>query len=46
MRVIIDEKLTKYDSIFGGGGERTKLLELKTEDVIKLNDGIVADITE
>lgn len=46
MRVIIDEKLIKYDSIFGGGGERTKLLELKTNDVVRLNNGLVADITE
>jgi len=46
MTVIIDEKLTKYDSIFGGGGDRTKLLELKTNDVIRLNNGLVADITE
>ena len=46
MQIILDQKLTKYESIYGGGGVRTKLLELKTEDVISLNDAIVADITE
>ncbi|MFH1722421.1 MAG: YbaK/EbsC family protein [Candidatus Altiarchaeota archaeon] len=46
MKVILDKKLMHYESIFGGGGERTKLLELKTEDVIRLNNAIVADITE
>jgi Cys-tRNA(Pro) deacylase len=46
MIVILDKKLTQYESIYGGGGERTKLLELKTNDVIRLNNAIVADITE
>ena len=46
MKVIIDEKLIKYDSIFGGGGLRTKLLELKTSDVVRLNKALIDDITE
>ena len=46
MKVILDKKLIQYESIYGGGGERTKLLELKTDDVIRLNKAIVADITE
>jgi len=46
MKVILDKKLMQYTSIYGGGGERTKLLELKTDDVIRLNNAIVADITE
>ena len=45
MKVALDKRLLKHKTIFGGGGKRTKLLELKTEDVIKLNDAIVADIT-
>jgi Cys-tRNA(Pro) deacylase len=46
MKTVLDKKLTQYESIYGGGGERTKLLELKTQDVIKLNNAIVAEITE
>jgi Cys-tRNA(Pro)/Cys-tRNA(Cys) deacylase len=46
MKVVLDEKLKSFDSIFGGGGERTRLLELKTADVIRLNNAITADITE
>jgi len=46
MKVVLDKKLTQYESIYGGGGERTRLLELKTDDVIRLNDAVVADITE
>ena len=46
MKVILDQNLTKYDSIYGGGGVRTKLLEMKTDDVIRLNNAIIADITE
>jgi len=45
MRVVLDKSLTSYESIFGGGGARDKILELKTEDVISLNNAIVADIT-
>ena len=46
MKVIIDKKLTDYESIYGGGERVTNLLELKTDDVIKLNNAIVKDITE
>jgi len=46
MSVIIDEKLLKFENIYGGGGTREKLLELKTQDVIKINNAKVSDITE
>jgi Cys-tRNA(Pro) deacylase len=46
MKVVLDQKLRQHRYICGGGGERTRLLELRTSDVIRLNDAIVADITE
>ena len=46
MRVVLDAKLSVHETIYGGGGSRTKLLELKTRDVIQLNHALVADITE
>jgi prolyl-tRNA editing enzyme YbaK/EbsC (Cys-tRNA(Pro) deacylase) len=46
MRVVMDTRLTRFDSIYGGGGTRTRLLELKVSDVIRLNDAILGDITE
>jgi Cys-tRNA(Pro) deacylase len=46
MKVILDKKLLQYDSIYGRGGKRTKLLELKTADIKRLDEAIVADITE
>ena len=46
MKVVLDKKLIQYKSIYGGGGERTKLLELKTDDVIRLNNAVIAEITE
>ena len=46
MKVVLDEKLMKYETIYGGGGIRTRILELRTNDVIRLNSAIVADITE
>lgn len=46
MSVIVDKKIAKYDTVYGGGGIRTKLLELKVSDVIRLNSASVEDITE
>jgi Cys-tRNA(Pro) deacylase len=46
LRVIIDRLLTDYQTLFCGGGSRERLLELKVEDVIRLDDGIVADISK
>lgn len=46
MRTVIDRSLLKYDTVYCGGGSRGKLLELKTEDIVRLNHSIVADITK
>jgi Cys-tRNA(Pro)/Cys-tRNA(Cys) deacylase len=46
MRVVLDSSLTSFETIYGGGGTRTRLLELLVEDVIKLNEAVVADIIE
>jgi prolyl-tRNA editing enzyme YbaK/EbsC (Cys-tRNA(Pro) deacylase) len=34
-----------YETIYCGGGSRDKLLELKTKDVISLNEAVVAEIS-
>ncbi len=44
-KVVFDTELTRFDSLYGGGGSRNKLVELKVEDALKLTDGIVADIS-
>lgn len=46
MKVIVDEKIVQFETVFNGGGSRNLLVELKTQDIIKLNDAVVADITE
>ena len=46
MRVVIDSELTKYRTIYCGGGTRDRLLELLVEDVISLNEAIIADISK
>ncbi|MEM7821603.1 MAG: YbaK/EbsC family protein [Candidatus Aenigmatarchaeota archaeon] len=45
-KVVIDIKVMQHETVFGGGGSRTKLIELKPEDIQKLNNAIVADIAE
>jgi Cys-tRNA(Pro) deacylase len=46
MKVILDRRLTAYDSLYGGGGDRTTLLELKVPDILHLDGAKVADIVE
>jgi len=45
MRTIVDESILNYETIYCGGGSRNKLLELKTTDIIRMNNAIVAKIT-
>jgi Cys-tRNA(Pro) deacylase len=45
VKVVFDRELTRFDTIYGGGGSRNKLVELKVQDALKLTGGIVADIS-
>jgi len=45
-KVVVDVKVMQFDTVFGGGGSRKKLIELKSKDIQKLNNAIVADIAE
>jgi Cys-tRNA(Pro) deacylase len=44
MDVIIDVTVMHYDTVYGGGGSRNKLIELKTQDIQQLNSAKIADI--
>lgn len=46
MKTLFDESLLKYETLYCGGGSRNKLLEMKTNDIIKLSDAIIAKISE
>ncbi|MCX8188300.1 MAG: YbaK/EbsC family protein [Nitrososphaeria archaeon] len=45
MKIIMDKSLLLYKTVFCGGGSRTKLLELNTEDIVRVGQAIVADIS-
>ncbi len=45
MRAVVDKSLLEYETVYCGGGSRDRLLELRTEDIIELNNSIVADIS-
>ena len=45
MRVVIDEDLLRFETIFCGGGSRDRLVELKTKDIVSLNDSVVTKIS-
>jgi len=46
IRTIIDEKVMSFDKVIGGGGEINTLLELSSNDVRRLTNGQVKDISE
>jgi Cys-tRNA(Pro) deacylase len=46
MKVVFDSALLGQERVFCGGGSRDRLLELNTQDVIRLNNAIVADVSE
>lgn len=46
LRVILDKSLRNFETIFCGGGSRDLLLELRADDVLKLSNATVAEISE
>ncbi|MFQ6081302.1 MAG: aminoacyl-tRNA deacylase, partial [Candidatus Bathyarchaeia archaeon] len=45
MKVIIDRSLLRFRTIYCGGGSRSRLFELRTTDVSRLNDAVIAEIS-
>jgi Cys-tRNA(Pro)/Cys-tRNA(Cys) deacylase len=45
LEVVIDKPVLANETLFCGGGTRTRLLELRTEDVLRLSEAISADIS-
>jgi Cys-tRNA(Pro) deacylase len=43
-KVVVDQKVMRFETVYGGGGSRRKLIELKSTDVQRLNHAIVADV--
>jgi len=46
MRTVIDRELLQFETIYCGGGSRDRLLELRTEDVIRLSKAVTAEISK
>jgi len=46
VKVVFDKELMRFNTIYGGGGSRDKLIELGIQDALKLSKGIVADISK
>jgi Cys-tRNA(Pro)/Cys-tRNA(Cys) deacylase len=45
LTVVVDTSLLAYETIFCGGGNRNRLLEMRTKDVLALSNGITASIS-
>jgi Cys-tRNA(Pro) deacylase len=46
LNVVIEERLLVHETLFCGGGTRTRLLELRTKDILKLTDAVAAAISQ
>ncbi|NHJ33741.1 MAG: aminoacyl-tRNA deacylase [Asgard group archaeon] len=46
MRTLIEKKLLNFETVYCGGGSRDKLLEIRVQDIIELNDAIIAELVE
>jgi Cys-tRNA(Pro)/Cys-tRNA(Cys) deacylase len=44
MRTLIEKKLLCFETVYCGGGSRDKLLEIRVQDIIKLNDAIIVEL--
>ncbi|MCX8178721.1 MAG: hypothetical protein N3D75_02750 [Candidatus Aenigmarchaeota archaeon] len=42
----LDKDFLKHETMFGGGGSKKLIIELKVDDVIKLNNAIVDDFCD
>ncbi|MEM3785851.1 MAG: YbaK/EbsC family protein [Nitrososphaeria archaeon] len=45
MKIVVDKSLLLHQTVFCGGGSRTKLLELRTDDIVRVGQAIVSDIS-
>ncbi len=45
-QTIIEKTLIDYKTIYGGGGSRDKLIEMKPEDVVRLTNATIANVVE
>jgi Cys-tRNA(Pro)/Cys-tRNA(Cys) deacylase len=46
LQVVVDKSVLTHETLFCGGGTRSRLLELKSQDILRLNEAILADISE
>ncbi|KON28291.1 hypothetical protein AC481_02160 [miscellaneous Crenarchaeota group archaeon SMTZ-80] len=46
MRTVMERSLLNYETIYCGGGSRDRILELKSQDVVKINNAILGDISQ
>ena len=46
MRTVMEKSLLQHETIYCGGGSKDKILELKSGDVIGLNNAVVGEISQ
>jgi len=46
MRTLIEKELLNFDTVYCGGGSRDKLLKIRVQDIVKLNDAMIAELVK
>jgi Cys-tRNA(Pro)/Cys-tRNA(Cys) deacylase len=46
VKTVLEKDLTQFKTFFCGGGTRNKLLELRTEEIIKVSNAIIENISK
>ena len=46
MRSLLEKKLLNFETVYCGGGSRDKLLEIRVQDIVKLNEPIIAELAK
>jgi Cys-tRNA(Pro)/Cys-tRNA(Cys) deacylase len=45
-KVVIDQRVMQFNTVYGGGGSRQKLIEIKPIDIQRLNNALIANIAK
>lgn len=46
VKVFVDERVTKYEYVIGGGGSTHSLLKIRPKDIINLTKALIYDVSE
>lgn len=43
--VVVDRRVLEHDAVYGGGGDDFHMLEIAPQDIVRLTNAVIADVT-